>query len=654
VRDVGESRKRSAALVREGRVSDAARVLFEAGLRLESAQLLAEHGQYDDAVLVLVGNHSPAAMDQLDAALLPELARFLEGAGRRGEAERIQRLVRHRAHDDAPPSGRVSSLPTGRASTVPAADPRGPNAAWLVHKAARAEQDGRLEDAAAYFAELDDHVAAARCLHEHGSSDRALRALFRVTKTAPGYRDACVFAIDLAVDLDVVDFDFDQFLGPFMRDGAKTREDIAALFRAAELYEKHGFVENAREAFSRIVSLDAKYKDATQRVARLARQARGAVKDFERVVHEDAAFRKKAGSSAVSGTTSETFPSLPELPPAPMTGRRSAQGRAAHEREFATPQVHERELAKLPTAAPPPTRAPAARRAPSEPPVLDVFDIPPGFIFADRYRILAKLGRGGMAVVHRATDLELGEDIAIKIFVNTNQDAGQIARFKQELTLARQLSHANIVRVYDIGTHGQVRFITMELLGGKDLADLLDESRDMLRDLGYLIQACEGLHCAHERGVVHRDLKPENIFITSEGRVKLMDFGIAKRQSGQANLTEAGFSAGTPAFMAPEQINDFRSVTHLSDLYSMGVIAYQVFTGELPFSHENPVALLMKHLNEQPAPPTSHNSAIPDELEFIIMQLLEKDPARRIQSCRDLASDLEALKNRLAGARKRR
>ena len=259
-----------------------------------------------------------------------------------------------------------------------------------------------------------------------------------------------------------------------------------------------------------------------------------------------------------------------------------------------------------------------------------------------------------MAIVYRAHDRELDETIALKLFTHTTGDPALLSRFKQELALCRQITHPNVVRLYDIGSHNEVRFFTMELLSGVDLATQIDQGRDLVRDLGYLVQLCEGLQCVHEKGVVHRDLKPENVFVTHEDVVKLMDFGIAKRRKSEGNLTMDGFSAGTPAFMAPEQINNFASVTHLSDLYSLGVIAYRLFTGVLPFESESPMAVLVKHINEAPAPPSTHEPSIPDELEYVIMQLLEKDPRRRVQSCRELARDLAELRSRLMASRRSR
>jgi serine/threonine-protein kinase len=281
-----------------------------------------------------------------------------------------------------------------------------------------------------------------------------------------------------------------------------------------------------------------------------------------------------------------------------------------------------------------------------------------GATVADRYRIEAKIGRGGMAVVYRATDLELGEEIAIKLFLQPSDDPQLLARFKQELTLSRGLAHPNIVRLYDIGQHQGCRFLTMELLQGTDLASLIDHEAkagkplELARGLRYMIQAAAGMAVAHDKGVVHRDVKPANFFITKEDTLKVMDFGIAKRtagpdgpagQAGMAGMTQAGFIAGTPTYMSPEQINNFTAVTHLTDLYALGVVAYETFTGTVPFDHPEMMQLLMMHLTQAPAPPRTRNPALPPRLEAIILKLLEKDPANRIQSCHELGRLLRAL-----------
>jgi serine/threonine-protein kinase len=184
----------------------------------------------------------------------------------------------------------------------------------------------------------------------------------------------------------------------------------------------------------------------------------------------------------------------------------------------------------------------------------------------------------------------------------------------------------------------------MELLHGTDLAEVIGgQPVELGRGLRYLIQATAGLSFAHAKGIVHRDIKPANFFITSDDTVKVMDFGIAKRTAQAAGLTQTGFIAGTPSYMSPEQINNFATVSHLTDLYALGVVAYEVFTGTVPFEHEELVKLLMMHITEQALPPRARNPAIPPELEQLILRLLEKDPANRIQSCRELGEMLGAI-----------
>jgi serine/threonine-protein kinase len=275
-----------------------------------------------------------------------------------------------------------------------------------------------------------------------------------------------------------------------------------------------------------------------------------------------------------------------------------------------------------------------------------------GNTIAERYRLDAELGRGGMAVVFKAFDQELEEDIALKVFLQQVSDPKMqeesLGRFKQELKLSRQLTHQNIIRLYDIGMHYGHRYISMELLQGSDLDHRIEESAplDFKKGIDYLIQACAGLYAAHEKGVVHRDIKPENLFVTVGDMLKVMDFGIAKN-SYSRGLTVEGMTAGTPQYMAPEQISSFSQVTPAADLYSLGLVAYKMFTKTLPFDHEDLSKLLMMHLTELPAPPRAHNPEIPVELENVIMRLLQKEPRERYENARTLAKFLHQLGKKL-------
>jgi len=514
-----------------------------------------------------------------------------------------------------------------------------------LEAARAAEAAGDHAAAAAHFERAGVVGASIRCWIAAGRHARALALLVRVPKDDPQYPRACALAIQVATSLDHVDFTFEQFTSRFLAGEPRTDEEIEAFYRAGVLYGKHDMLESAREALSKVVAARPKLDEARTQLASVERKMRGSASDFARVVEEDAAFmRASAPPAETASGSSETFPSLPELP-APRSGR------AGSERATVASQAADALAAASAQAfAPPGGRVEALLQ--------NVFAVPAGITVAGRYQVESLLGRGGMAAVYRAKDLELEETIALKLFARANEDPTLVSRFKQELSLARQISHPNVIRLYDIGTHGSARFITMELLAGADLATRIEQGRDLLRDLGWLVQVCRGLGCVHERGVVHRDLKPENLFVTNDDVVKLMDFGIAKRrvpdEAGDRNLTRQGFTAGTPAYMAPEQISDFKSATHLSDLYSLGVIAYHLFTGVLPFDSENSVAVMMQHLREPPRPPSAHEPRIPDELEFLILQLMEKEPSRRIQSCQELARDVDGLRQRLAATKNRR
>jgi serine/threonine-protein kinase len=273
-----------------------------------------------------------------------------------------------------------------------------------------------------------------------------------------------------------------------------------------------------------------------------------------------------------------------------------------------------------------------------------------GDVFADRYEILGTLGKGGMGVVYRARDRQLDELVALKLLrpEALATDPTLLDRFKQEIKLARRITHRNVLRTHDFGETGGVPFISMEYLEGVTLKDLV-KSRGALPlgvGLGVATQMCPGLGAAHDTGVVHRDIKPQNMLILPEtGELKIMDFGISRRttvEPGTSGLTTAGTVMGTPDYMPPEQAQgkpaDFRS-----DLYSLAVVFFETFTGTLPFKGENPMAVVVAHI-QQPAPrPRSVNPKLSAELEALILKGLAKDPAKRWQTTTELLEALSAL-----------
>lgn len=273
-----------------------------------------------------------------------------------------------------------------------------------------------------------------------------------------------------------------------------------------------------------------------------------------------------------------------------------------------------------------------------------VHRLTPGTIVDQRYRTSELIGEGGMGVVYRALDLTTDEAVAIKLLRSLLHGAGgSHARFQREIEIAKSLDHDHLVKVLDSGVWRSSSYFVMELVEGDSLRDRVRRRpRATPEDLLALIrQLCRGIHAMHEHGVVHRDLKPSNVLITTEGVVKICDFGLALTEGvGLTRLTRTGASLGTPEYMAPEQIEG-RRVDTRADIYSLGVVMYEAFTGELPFVGDSAGSIMMQHLNRAPLPPSSADPSVPVWLERIILRALEKDPARRFQSVEEIQSKLE-------------
>lgn len=264
-----------------------------------------------------------------------------------------------------------------------------------------------------------------------------------------------------------------------------------------------------------------------------------------------------------------------------------------------------------------------------------------GSVLADRYEILKLLGQGGMGAVYKARDRELDRLVALKVI--RPEFAGQasiLQRFKQELILARKITHRNIIRIFDLGVADGLRFITMEFVEGQDLASLLDEQHKYSPEatVKILRQVCTALEAAHAEGVVHRDLKPQNIMMESSGRVCVMDFGLARSLESNG-LTQAGAIMGTPAYMSPEQAKGL-PVDQRSDIYSLGIIAYVMLTGQTPFKADSALASMLLRTQGPPTPAVELDAAIPKPLSDIIQKTMAVDPKDRYQSAAELARDL--------------
>jgi tetratricopeptide (TPR) repeat protein len=267
-----------------------------------------------------------------------------------------------------------------------------------------------------------------------------------------------------------------------------------------------------------------------------------------------------------------------------------------------------------------------------------------GSLLCDRYLLERLLGTGSSGSVFRARDMKLDEYVALKVVDTFASGSTAEARFRREVSLARRLAHPNVVRIYDLAEHDGRNFLTMELLEGTDLRDYVYSRKlgpSARRDV--LLQACAGLGYAHGNRVMHRDVKFENLFVTNLGELKVMDFGMAKAP-GDVSVTMTGSMGGTPYYMSPEQITDFRSVDQRTDIYALGVVAYELFTGQLPFEAKALTDLLLMHLEKAPPPPRSICPTIPDALEAIILKMLAKKREDRFQSCDELAHALQAVR----------
>jgi len=270
------------------------------------------------------------------------------------------------------------------------------------------------------------------------------------------------------------------------------------------------------------------------------------------------------------------------------------------------------------------------------------------------YEIVSLLGAGGMGEVYRARDSRLKREVAVKVLPKAlSLDSERLRRFEQEALATAALNHPNILAVFDIGTHDGAPYVVSELLEGETLRDRLRAGALPLRKaLDHALQIARGLSAAHEKGIIHRDLKPENLFITKDGRVKILDFGLAKLTQPESsahtslptmtNATEAGVVMGTAGYMSPEQVRG-ASVDPRSDIFSFGAILYEMISGKRAFHRDTPADTMSAILKEEPGDLSETNRNVSPALERIVQHCLEKNPEQRFHSASDIAFDLEHL-----------
>ncbi len=481
---------------------------------------------------------------------------------------------------------------------------------------------GDLIQAAELFERVRRFAEAAACWLEAKEYRRCIRCTAQVPADHALYPSCARLAVEAAVQLNEVSAQVASVLAPWRNKGPRDTCDEEVFRELAELYARLGRGDESRGVYRQIAGgvdlvavqgMRALSIDGTE----LDRGGAGGV--------AQPSTSSRGVPPVTTGRGSGSSASFRGLPP--VTAARGSGSSRGSSRGFPP--------ATRPGSPPRPVASPLGSRCSDPPPAV-------GSLLAQRYRLEQLLGAGATATVYRAYDLALDQSVAIKLFAGALEDESK-ARFRREISLARKLAHDHIVRIFDVVLAPNIQGLTMELVEGVTLNQHMKRAPlSLMARRELLLQAVRAFDYAHRHGVVHRDIKPENMLVTREGRLKVTDFGIAKACE-EATITQTGAFGGTPYYVAPEQITNFREVDHRADIYSLGVVAYELFVGRPPFQGETVIELLMQHANTAVPAPRKFAPALSESLDALLLKLLQKNPADRVQSCSDLEAQLAAI-----------
>ncbi|MGB0590052.1 MAG: protein kinase domain-containing protein [Myxococcota bacterium] len=599
----GAAIKAAVCFARAQRLQDASTIVVALGARESVIGTLLEVGDKVAAENLLTHTVRPGQPEMTLADAARIRARELMGAGQHADAARLFMVA------DEP---------------VEAA-----RALWA---------QGSRQEAVAFLLDRELWLEAARCQLEGGDIAGSMASLKRIAPSNPNFRQACCSLIQMAHDHKLDPSLFEDRLEAWNRSAPLNLAELQALYLWARLLEDNGHTQRAAEAFKRVHTRRPGHADVTQRLRRINGPQSSGPPQF---VQEQMGARPKA-TRAPTPTPQSAAKRRIGRGPAVQFQMPGMAKPAASELPVTPPAAHERPVTAAGIAS-------TAYGAPEDsPPPSGASDeatevIKPGLIIDGRYEVLAHLGDGATASVFKAMDQDLGDVIAMKVFhLMISRNDSMAERMKLEIKACRKLSHRNIIKIFDIGSFAGHRYLTMEFLQGQTLQDAIREPMALNQSLDLLIQACRGLDEAHRHHFVHRDIKPDNLFLTDEGIVKVMDFGIAKQTTAEG-MTLTGTILGTPGYMAPEQIDGSSPVSQASDQYAIGSMAYRMFTGTMVFQHEEMMPLLMMHVTETPELPSKRAPNISPEIDSIVMRLLSKKPEERFPSCAAVADTLQQL-----------